>query len=571
MNGALRYSSDIWPLLAITLLVAGLGVYSWRQRAVPGAAYFAAACVFWTLSLLALTARVAADDPALQLVMHTFQGMLQLPIVTAIACFTLDYVQPGRWLSRRTLLLLAVPPLLVALLMFTNDTHRLIWSDLNVDTVVRSTPALGGWIAIGYAIALALIQAAALLWLFVRSPQHRWPVALMLSALVTARSLFVLAILYPALTAPLDSAFVLTLFPVIAYAVALFGFRLFDPLPTARQVMLEQIDAGVVVFDAQQRVVRLNPAAEQMFGLRSAAARRMSWQELTANPTANPTALPMFTDGAPFCCDPAALPPEFVLGSGGVARRYALVCLPLHDFRGLHMGFLLMFDDVTAAHQAQAQIIEQQRLLAALRERESLARDLHDSIGQVLGYAGFQVEATRALLDTGQVAVAAAQLDRLADVLREAHADVREQILRLRTSATPQQPFAATLRHYLDGFSSNYAIGAKLTIDADACVEQLAPETQMQLFRIVQEVLSNARTHSGARSVAVTVAANDDKLSLWIADDGCGFELGAAGNGDHLGLHTMAERAAELGGTLHVESAPGAGTCVSVEVPWQEH
>jgi signal transduction histidine kinase len=246
------------------------------------------------------------------------------------------------------------------------------------------------------------------------------------------------------------------------------------------------------------------------------------------------------------------------------------MCLPLHDFRGLHMGFLLMFDDVTAAHQAQAQIIEQQRMLAALHEREVLARDLHDSIGQVLGYAGFQVEATRTLIDTGQGAAATAQLARLATVLREAHADVREQILRLRSSASPQQPFTAALRQYLTGYSSNYAIGAELTIDTDFCVEQLAPETQMQLFRIVQEVLANTRKHSGARAVAVTVAADNDKLCLWIADDGCGFELGAAGKGEHLGLRTMAERAAELGGNLHIESTPGAGTRVRVEVPWKE-
>lgn len=566
MIGAFRYSPDMLPLLAITLAVAALGVYSWRQRAMPGAAYFAVACVFWTLSLLMLTARSVADDPALRLALHTFHATLQLPIVTAITCFTLDYVQPGRWLKRRTLLLLALPPLLVALVMLTNDAHRLIWRDLTVDTVVRSTPALGGWFVIGYAIVLALIQAAALIWLFVRSPQHRWPVALMLLALVTTRTIFILAIFYPALTAPLESAFALTLFPVIAYAVALFGFRLFDPLPTARQVVLEQVDAGVVVFDAQQRVVRLNPAAERMLQMRSTAARGLSWQELMTSSTS----LPAATDSVLFCCDPAAPASEFVLGSGATARWYAPVCLPLHDFRGLPIGLLLMFDDVTVARQAQAQIIEQQRMLAALHEREALARDLHDSIGQVLGYAGFQVEAISTLLNAGQNTIATAQLARLADVLCEAHADVREQILRLRSSTAPQQPFAAALRSYLDGFSSNYAIGATLTIAPDSCMEQLAPATQMQLFRIVQEVLSNARKHSGARTVEVSVSGDDNGLSLWIADDGCGFDPSAATNGGHLGLRTMAERAAELGGSLRIESTPGAGTRVGVEIPRKE-
>jgi hypothetical protein len=104
MIGAYSYFSGIWPPLATALLVAALGVYSWRQRTVPGAAYFAVACVFWTFSLLALTVKTVATDPTLQLAFHTFQATLQLPIVTALACFTLEYVQPGRWLTRRTLL-----------------------------------------------------------------------------------------------------------------------------------------------------------------------------------------------------------------------------------------------------------------------------------------------------------------------------------------------------------------------------------------------------------------------------------------------------------------------------------
>lgn len=567
MPGTYIYMLEIWPPLALALAVALLGLYSWRRRTVPGARYFAIACLFWSLSLLALTAETAAVAPVHQIAHHVLQALLQLPIVTAVACFTLDYVQPGRWLTRRTLLLLATPALLVALLMLTNDAHHFIWRNLSIDGVVQTPPALGGWLAIGYASLLALVQAAALLWLFARSPQHRWPVALMLTALVVTRTLFILTVFHPGLTAPLDSAFVLTIFPVLAYAIALFGFHIFDPLPAARQAVLEQIDVGVVVFDAQRRVVRLNPAAERMFGLRSAAARGKAWQSLAPDPAAPPS----FVGAVVTCLGATAPAPEFALGSDKAVRWYAPVCLPLHDFRGLHIGYLLMLEDVTEARQAQAQIVAQQRTLAALHEREVLARDLHDSIGQVLGYASFQVEAASSLIDTGQRAVATAQLARLAAVLRETHADVREQILRLRSSTSPsQQPFPAALRHYLDGFASNYAIGAKLTIAPGLCVEQLPPETQMQLFRIVQEVLSNARKHSGARSVAVTVAADDDKLSLWIADDGCGFEPGAAGNGHHLGLRTMTERAAELGGSLHIESAPGAGTRVGVEVPWKE-
>ena len=95
--------------------------------------------------------------------------------------------------------------------------------------------------------------------------------------------------------------------------------------------------------------------------------------------------------------------------------------------------------------------------------------------------------------------------------------------------------------------------------------------TQIQLFRILQEALSNARKHGGARCVEVTFAAKNDTLRMCIADDGCGFDPGAtAGGGNHLGLHFMCERAEELGGSLQVESSPGAGARVAVEIPRKE-
>jgi len=271
------------------------------------------------------------------------------------------------------------------------------------------------------------------------------------------------------------------------------------------------------------------------------------------------------------CLGATAPAPEFALGSDKAVRWYTPVCLPLHDFRGLHIGYLLMLDDVTAARQTQAQIVEQQRALAALHEREHLARELHDTIGQVLGYAGLQVAAVSQLLEDGRLNTAAVQLARLTDVLQEAHADVRQQILNLRTTPTPRQPFFVAVQHYLEGYTANYAIGAHLAVDAMLAAATLPPETEIQLFRILQEALSNARKHGRAQRVEVTFAAEDAVLRMCVTDDGCGFVSGGADMDDgHLGLRFMRERAQEVGGRLSVASTPGAGTCVAVEVPRKE-
>ncbi len=545
MTETYSYSpAALWPPLATAILVAVLGLYSWRRRAAPGAKYFAGACLLWFLLLTGGVAEAAAVAPDAKIAWHNFQAILQLPIATAVACFILDYAQPGRWLSRRNLALLAAPPLLVALLILTNPVHSFFWRDLVVGEGVYVQPGLAGWLAIGYGLLLALAQAAALIWLFVHSPQHRWPAVLILGSLILTRGIFLLAVTDFRPTALLTSNFVMVLVPAATYAIALFGFHIFDPAPLARQTVLAQMTTGMVVFDAGWRVVSLNPAAESLLGLRSADARGKPWRALTAPGQPLPDLTTLVA-----AADPAA---EFTLGAGAAARRCAATLTPLHDFRGLAIGYLLLLRDVTEQRRAQAQILEQQRILAALHEREQLGRDLHDSIGQVLGCASLQVEAARRLLEAGQIARAETQLTRLAAVLQDAHADVREQILNLRAAPSPQQPLFSTVHHYL-------------------CDEALAPATQMQLFRILQEALSNARKHGGARSVEVTFAACDGTLRMCIADDGCGFNPGAAvDGGGHYGLHFMDERAVEMGGSLHIDSAPGAGAQVAVEIPWKE-
>ena len=236
-----------------------------------------------------------------------------------------------------------------------------------------------------------------------------------------------------------------------------------------------------------------------------------------------------------------------------------------------------------SASAAEAQIVEQQRSLAMLHEREQLARELHDGIGQVLGYAGLQLGVVHDCISDGQAAIAAGQdadatadlvdaenhVARLSGIVEEAHADVREYILNLRLAPSEERPFFATLQHYLDGFSQNYGIRTELSVGPGVDEHTVDQAAQMQLFRIIQEALSNARKHAGPSRVHVTFEALDSLLRVQIQDDGCGFDPARAARGgdSHLGLHIMHERAEQIGGKLVVQSAPGAGTCVQFDLP----
>ncbi|MRR29660.1 sensor histidine kinase, partial [bacterium] len=230
---------------------------------------------------------------------------------------------------------------------------------------------------------------------------------------------------------------------------------------------------------------------------------------------------------------------------------------------------LLLLLDVTEQRLTQRKLVEQQRALAMLQERERLARELHDSIGQVLGYVGFQVDAVTKLVTDGKTDAATEQLDRLAGIAREAHADIREFILDLHAAPAPEKPFFTALGNYLDGFTHNYDIQTILNVDERLIDEPFPPDSRVQIFRILQEALSNARKHGHAHSVQVKFALEDHRVCMTIQDDGAGFDTtrAEAGSEGHFGLHFMRERAEALGGHLEVISKPDQGTQVVAWAP----
>lgn len=559
------YTPRIWPSAFTILLLIVLAAYSWRRRSTPGALPLAISCLLAVLIAVGEFMAYLAVGDRTRFFWDRFGDIWILPSTTAVTCFILEYAWPGRWLTRRNLVLLSVAPLLGAVYIVTGDFFGLIPNDMR-----GSGPVLQGFGQVGgvlflYSLVLALINFIVFVWLFVRSPQHRWPVIIMAAGQIVTRVLLVRS------SPELDARLLYIpdyVFGYLSYAIALFGFRIFDPIPLARQTALNQIRAGMLVLDRQGRVVSLNPSAEHILGLSTHQAKGIPVNDLLPAYLEAPTAI---QNDAEF---------EFTLGNGQSLRHYSLAISPLKDFRALEVGRLLMLRDVTEKRRSQAQILEQGRSLAALLERERLARELHDSIGQVLSYAALQVETTEQLIAGGRAGDAQTQLRRLGSVLGEAHADVRQTILDLRAAPSLHRPFFEVVRHYLDAFTTNYDIGTTLTVADALDAAALLPAEQAALFRILQEALSNARRHARACAVRVAFGLEDGLVRMSIEDNGCGIETDrlaaferpadGAGRASHFGLDFMRERARELGGVLRIESAPGAGTRVVAEIPHGE-
>ena len=567
LTTAYAYTPGVVPPLLLALCVAALGLYGWRRRRVPGGVPFVAASLCASLWLVGIAFETAAVDAEAKLAWYRFQYVCLLPSTTAGTCFALDYSSPGRWLTRHNLRLLAIPPLAFLLLVLIEDS-RFIWQRLVIgpDGSVIPDYAAPGAILVGYAAGLLVVNAAALVWLFVRSPQHRWPVALLLLGQVGGRVGYLFdAARLPALT-PLDPTVAAILAPWLMYAVALFGFRILDALPAAHEKAVEQISAGVVVFDSDWHVVYANPAARALLGARFRPQRGAMWQDLAPARGTLPSLPALSGDQPGLDAEAEALP--FVVGD---SVRWCVPTLsPLRDPRGFVVGYLLSLRDVTDQRRDQALLVEQQRAVAVLEERQRLALELHDSLGQVLAAAHLQASAARMLLARGETGQVDQCLEQLATMAREAEVDVREYLLGVGPALpTPGGLFQA-LEDYVQRFSTQYALHVRLTAPAELRARGLPRAAEVQVVRIVQEALSNVRKHATASQALVSFAQTERGVELEITDDGRGFDPAAVGrDGSGFGLRSMRERAEELGGALEVTSGPGRGTRISVRLPVQ--
>jgi signal transduction histidine kinase len=230
---------------------------------------------------------------------------------------------------------------------------------------------------------------------------------------------------------------------------------------------------------------------------------------------------------------------------------------------------LARFATLAALAIENARLHRRVKALAVTEERERIAREMHDSLAQVLGYVNTKAQAAEVLIEHGEMERASAQLGQLASAARAAYADVREGILGLRTSLGEDRGFVATLRDYLESWQGQSGVAVELVFAPAPFEPELTPTGEVQLLRIIQEALANVRKHAGAKRARVSMSRDRDGLQVIIADDGAGFAADAMRRTEtpRFGLATMRERAEAVGGSLEIVSKPGEGAEVIVRLP----
>ncbi len=212
---------------------------------------------------------------------------------------------------------------------------------------------------------------------------------------------------------------------------------------------------------------------------------------------------------------------------------------------------------------------EAERLRSSLSaERQMFAGEVHDSLAQGLAFMRMRMSLLQDAIREGRRDYALKYFRDVNDSLGEAHGRLRELITHFRQEVDRQGLLRA-----LEETALTFAerTGVELRIENRAPGLKLAPETEEQAFRIVQEALANVIKHAGARGARVLIERDEAQVRISVEDDGRGARIGRRARGEeaggHYGLEIMRERAGRIGGRLEIRSAPGQGTRVSLVLP----
>ncbi len=265
------------------------------------------------------------------------------------------------------------------------------------------------------------------------------------------------------------------------------------------------------------------------------------------------------------------------LSQGDLGRRIAIASGD--EMQALGETFNVMagslnqtINDLTAAKQEIArQSQELQQLLVRTNavqedERRRIAFDIHDGVIQLLIGAGYELQAASRSVGNGNVEEARRKLERARQLMDQTVGEMRRIVFDLHPTSLESVGLFPSLERYGTAWQETAGITCSVAVEGEP--GDLPAESKVGIYRIVQEALTNIRRHAGATRVDVRARVAGDTLIITIEDNGRGFSLDdvKAASG-HLGLMSMSERARTLGGRLDIQSAPGRGTRLVLEVP----
>lgn len=264
----------------------------------------------------------------------------------------------------------------------------------------------------------------------------------------------------------------------------------------------------------------------------------------------------------------------YLFGWSGIVFGFAIFFLTLADLLPFveatnfifRVGLIILALVLSFGLAARINLYRQERMeaqLAVSYQRAQIAQDLHDSVTQSLYSANLFAEAGRETLDIGDEQGASHYFSRIGQTTQQALKEMRLFLYELRPPDIVEAGLVDALQKRIDAVEKRSGIEARLLLDGSI---NFPSTVEDQFYRIAQEALNNVLKYAQADNVSVYLRSHDGAMGLEIVDDGQGFDLVEAESSGGMGLQTMQERAAKIGGRLSINTAPEQGTSVKVEV-----
>lgn len=557
-----QYIPYIWPLIISAGISVSLAVYAFiKQRHSKCAVSFGVSMFILAAWSGGNALEMSGLDLATKLFWANFQYFAYCFSPVALITLCMRFTGYDKWLQKKAFWWVLVFPLVIFLLVWTDGYHGLMRYNIQLDNS-GAFPVISksyGPVFYVHTAFVYLINTTALTILINATVRRKTVYRKQAVILLIGVTLIILPnVLYILGFSPAKN---IDLTPVSfdpaggLMAFAIFRYRMFDLVPLARATVIETMDAGVLVLDLQNRILDINPALEQMTGISAKLANGRSVTDVF-------NTIPEFPNA---CMNRSVTYTEFQIAKLNNSKTYEAILSPLTDSKGSLLGRLAMVYEITEKKKAQQRYLVQQRRLAASREKEQMARDLHDNLGQILGFINLQAQGVQRELTVSGVNMVNDQLNRLVDVTQTAHEQLRSYIKSARSVSVSDESLIASLHTDILRFEERTGISTELQIDR--IFTDFSTQTQLHLLSIAKEALNNVQKHSGASHAKLTALYKNSKLYLSVEDNGRGFDPIHSKTEEAFGLSIMQERAAEIGAELHIESAPEKGCRVLLTMP----
>ncbi|MFN8483236.1 MAG: PAS domain S-box protein [Anaerolineae bacterium] len=334
------------------------------------------------------------------------------------------------------------------------------------------------------------------------------------------------------------------------------------------RTIVEQAPVSIQVMSPEGWTVQVNRAWEQLWGVTAADVRH--YNMLRDEQARTLGMMPYVERG--FRGEVVSMPPVAYHTpeslKTGRKRWFQAQIYPLKNERGEIRNVIMMYEDITERKWAtdDLQRLSLELMSAQEAERKRISQELHDELGQALTAIRINLAAMERDMPHESGSRLVERLTETGELVDQMLEHVRELSHDLRPTMLDELGLVPTLRWYANRFARRLGIG--LDFEAVNLEERPSPEVETAVYRILQEALTNVARYAQARHVKIHLARRDGLLTLTIEDDGVGFDVERSlRKRAGAGLFGMRERAALLGGTLVMQSAPGRGTRLSAEMP----